>query len=194
MLREPFMRYMNLIKGLSLTATGGIYRNIMYDQYELLGQIPMYAPTVFNFFQPDFQPDGPVKDAGKYAPEFQLLNSQTLTGYQHALQHWLIDDDPLVYWGLFNNETYKPNQSPGFNLTADYPLVRNDRLPELIDKYNMILAGGKLSQSTVDIIKNAITPIQLRYSNGIMNTDDAYRRLRILIYLIMSSPEYLITK
>jgi uncharacterized protein (DUF1800 family) len=194
MLREPFMRYMNLIKGLNLTATGGIYRNIMYDQYDLLGQIPMYSPTVFNFFQPDFQPDGPVKDAGKYAPEFQLLNSQTLTGYQHALQHWLIDDDPLVYWGLFSNETYKPNQSPGFNLTADYPLVKDDRLPELIDKYNMILAGGKLSPSTVEIIRNAITPIQLRMSNGVMNNDDAYRRIRILIYLIMSSPEYLISK
>jgi uncharacterized protein (DUF1800 family) len=195
MLREPFMRYMNLVKGLNLTATGGVFRNVMYEQWELLSQIPMASPTVFNFFLPDYQPDGPVKAAGKYAPEFQLLNSQTITGYHHALNHWLVEDNPTIYWGYFSGETYKPNQDPRFNLNADYPLTKNDRLPELIDKYNMILAAGKLSQSTVDVIRNAISQIQLRVdSSGVVNNDDAYRRLRILLFLIMSSPEYLIQK
>jgi uncharacterized protein (DUF1800 family) len=194
-LREPFVRYMNLVKGLNLTATGGIYRNVMVRVYEQTSQRPLSSPSVFNFYSPDYIPNGPLKDAGKVGPEFQLLSSQTLTGYFNALNEWLINDDPVEYWGLFTGETYKPNQDPKFNTVTDYVLARNDKLPQLLDKYNLVLANGRLSTKTLATISQAIKGMPYSEDvNGVPNTTEAYRRVRLAIYLIMTSPDYLINK
>jgi uncharacterized protein (DUF1800 family) len=194
-LREPMLRYMNMMKALPLTTQNGVYRNVMVDLYTKIGQRALNSPSVFNYFQPDYQPNGPVKNAGKFAPEFQILNAQTLAAYINGLNRWLINDDPVEFWGLFTNEQYKADQDPRFNFTADYPLARNNRLTELLDKYNLLFAGGKLTEPTVQIIKNAIS--QMPYSedsNGVPNADDANRRVRIALVLILSSPDYLINR
>lgn len=194
-LREPFVRYMNLIKGLNLTATGGVFRNAMVRVYDQTAQRPLSSPSVFNFYSPDYIPNGPLKDAGKVGPEFQLLSSQTLTGYFNALNDWLVNDDPTDYYGLFTGETYKPNQDPKFNTVADYVLTRNDKLPQLLDKYNLILANGRLSTESLNTISQAIKGMPYSEdANGILNTNEAYRRVRLAIFLIMTSPEYLINK
>ncbi len=195
MLREPFVRYMNLVKGLNLEATGGIYRNVMVKVYEKTEQRPLSANSVFNFFSPDYMPNGPLKDAGKVGPEFQLLGSQNLTGYFNALNDWLVGDDPTDYYGLFNNETYKPNQDPRFNTVLDYALTRNDKIPQLLDKYNLILANGRLSTKTLTLITQAIRSMPyVQDANGVPRVDEAYRRVRLAIFLIMTSPDYLINK
>jgi uncharacterized protein (DUF1800 family) len=195
MLREPFVRYMNLMRGLPLTTTGGKYRNILYYVDNYLEQIPLSSNTVFNFFQPDYQPDGDLKTNGKYAPEFQLLNSQTLTNYFNALNRWLINDESTTYWSYFPAEKAKADENSHFKLEADYVLTKNSRLTELLDKYNLILAHGRLSTASITSIKNAI--MAMPYSedaNGVPDENEAYRRLRIAIYLIMSSPDYLINR
>lgn len=195
MLREPFVRYMNLMRGLKLTTTGGVYRNVMYNTYDQLEQIPMASNTVFNFFQPDYQPDGDLKVAGKYAPEFQLLNAQTLTSYFNALNEWLVKDNPTSFWSYFGNEKYKEDQQARFDLDGDNILTKNVRLTELLDKYNMILAHGRLSVSSIAAIKTVLLGIPLREDAlGVPNEDDAYLRIRMAIYLIMSSPDYLINR
>lgn len=194
-LREPFVRYMNLVKGLNLTATGGIFRNSMTRVYDQTAQRPLSSPSVFNFYSPDYIPNGPLKDAGKVGPEFQLLSSQTLTGYFNALNDWLVNDDPIDYNGLFSGETYKPNQEPKFNTVSDYTLARNDKLPQLLDKYNLILASGRLSDQTLNTISQAVKGMPYSEdANGVPNTTEAYRRVRLAIYLIMTSPDYLINK
>lgn len=192
--KEPFLRYTNLVKGLNLTATGGVFRNVMRRPYDKTGQIPMYSPSVFNFFSPDYTPDGALKGTGRFGPEFQTLNSQTLTGYLNALNSWIIIDDVIEYTTYFGGETYKPLQEPGFSLVADYPLTRNDRLTQLLDKYNLILAHGRLSQKSLEIIKSALLGMPISVTNGVPNSDDASRRIRIAVYLIMASPDYLINK
>lgn len=194
-LREPFIRYMNLVKGLNLQATGGLFRNVLVSVYDRTEQRPLSSNSVFNFFSPDYVPNGPMKDAGKFGPEFQLLSSQTITGYFNALHDWLINDDPIEYYGLFSGETYKPEQEPKFDTTLDYTIARNDRIPQLLDKYNLILAAGSLSSETLNIISTTVK--NMPYSedtNGIPNATEAYRRVRMAIYLIMTSPDYLINK
>lgn len=194
-LREPFVRYMNLMKGLNLTASGGVFRNAMDRVYDKTEQRPLNSPSVFNFYSPYYLPNGPLKAAGKVGPEFQLLSAQNLTGYFNALNEWLIDDDPVEYYGLFSGETYKPEQNPGFNLLTDYVLTRNDRIPELLDKYNLILANGKLSDETLNTISQAILAMPISFdANGVPDSTEASRRVRLAIYLIMTSPDYLINR
>lgn len=194
-LREPFIRYMNLVKGLNLEATGGIYRNVMNRVYDKTEQRPLNSPSVFNFYNPDYRPNGFLKDAGKTGPEFQILSSQTLSGYYNALHEWLINDSPIEYYGLFTGETYKPNQAPKFNVTADYVLTPNDKIPQLLDKYNLILANGRLSIKSLKLIGDAIKSMPYAQdSNGVPSTTEAYRRVRMAIYLILTSPDYIISR
>ncbi|CAH0995618.1 hypothetical protein EMA8858_01742 [Emticicia aquatica] len=195
MLREPFIRYINLVKGLNLQAQGGIYRNAMARVYDKTEQRPLSSNSVFNFFSPDYRPNGVLKDAGKVGPEFQLLSSQTLTGYFNALNDWLINDYTVEYYGLFNNETYKSEQNAKFDLTGDYVLTRNDRIPQLLDKYNLILANGQLSAESLKIIGDAVKSMPYAEDiNGVPTTNEASRRVKMTIFLIMTSPDYLISK
>ncbi|UTA68717.1 DUF1800 family protein [Emticicia sp. 21SJ11W-3] len=191
-LKEPFIRYTNLIKGLNLKSSGGIYRNTMRRAYDRMGQLPLFSPSVFNFFSPDYVPDGTMKETDKYGPEFQIFNAQTWTGYLNALNNWIAGDEPIDYMGYYSAETVKNDQRPRFDLTADFPLTRNDRLVQLLDKYNLILASGRLSKKSMDIIKRAVSGMPLRLANGEPNADDANKRVRVAIYLIMASPEYII--
>ncbi|WP_428660486.1 DUF1800 domain-containing protein [Runella sp.] len=194
-LREPFIRYMNLMRGLPLTTQGAIYRNMMVELYAFIEQLPLNSPSVFNFFQPDFQPDGELKALGKFAPEFQIMNSKTIVGYINALNKWLIEEDPTEYAGLFNGETYKSDQDPKFNLTADYAFTRNDKVPQLLDKYNLLFTGGKLSAKTLDLIRSMV--IKMPYSedeNGVPNADQALNRVKLTLVLLLSSPDYLINR
>jgi uncharacterized protein (DUF1800 family) len=195
MLREPFVRYMNMMRGLKLNTPGTVFRNPMNDVYNRIEQIPLYSPTVFNFFKPDYVPDGDLKAANKFAPEFQMLNSQTLTGYVNALNRWIIEDSPTEFWQLFSGETYKPDQDPSFDFSADSTLAKNAYVPQLLDKYNMILAHGAISKANIEIIRKAIVSMPYGYDwQGRPNQDDIYRRIRVAIFLIMSSPDYLINR
>jgi hypothetical protein len=112
----------------------------------------------------------------------------------NALQRWIIDDNPTDYWGYFNNETYKIDQDPRFNLAADYVLTRDDRLPELLDKYNLLFAHGSISPQIITFISNAIKQMPYSETAGVPNANEAYRRQRLALYLILSSPDYLINR
>lgn len=194
-LREPFVRYMNLVRGLNLTATSGYYRNYMNEVFDKTDQKPLYSPSVFNFFLPDYKPDGELKNAGKFGPEFQLLNAQSYAGYMNALHEWLINNDPIDYYYLSGESLYKADQDPTFDLTSEYELMKDNRLTEFLDKYNHILAHGAISTRNIQHIKNALLQMPLRLdSNGIPNENDAFRRQRMGLILIMASPEYMINR
>jgi uncharacterized protein (DUF1800 family) len=194
MLREPFVRYMNLVRGLDLEATGGVFRNRMNEVYNQTEQRPLNSPSVFNFFLPDYIPDGKLKEAEKYGPEFQLLNSQTLTGYLNALNEWLIDNDPVDYSGYFSGEKNKPAERPGFDLTKYYYLTKDSRLTELIDKFNLVLAHGRLSEKAVSNIKSVVLQMPYVETNGLPRATEANRRVQMVLFLIMASPDYLINR
>lgn len=193
-LREPFVVYTNLVHALNLSSPSGVFRNRMIEVYDQAEQRPLNSPTVFNFFEPDYIPDGDLKDAGKYGPEFQKLNSITLTGYLNAMNEWLIDNDPIDYPYYFSGEKYKPSQDPNFDFSPDYPLTSNSNLPILLDKYNLILAHGTLGQETLDEILYVLRNMQYDYTNGIPDVDDQNLRIRMALYLIMASPDYRINR
>lgn len=194
-LREPFLRYMNLVNGLELRNQSGTYRNVMVDLYDRIEQKPLYSPSVFNFYQPGYVPDGPLQAAGKVGPEFQMLNSLSFANYMNGLHKWIISNDPVEYWGIFSGEAYKPDQDPNFNISADYVLAKDNRIREFLDKYNLILAQGRIKPENMSIIRNVLLNMPMTYDvNGVPDATLADRRLRMGIFLIMIAPDYLINK
>ena len=189
MLREPFIRYIHMMRAFDLSTNSGKHRNAMNDVYEDIDQKPMASTSVFNFFQPDYQPIGDLEQAELVAPEFQITNSQSIMGYLNGLNQWIVRDDPTDEWGLFSGEASKPDESAFYDLSDEIALAADDdKLHILVDRLNMLLAHGSLSSSTTQLIIDALTEFPIEDSG------DIEERARIAIYLVMSCPEYLINR
>ncbi len=81
LVREPYTRFVAFARAFSAApedpvSSGGRYRGFSGIDGEFL-QRPLSAPSVFNFYSPQFRPRGPVSDAGLVAPEMQIVNSAT---------------------------------------------------------------------------------------------------------------------
>lgn len=177
-LLEPFVRYMDFTNSIGTNSPSGKYWNDGYYTYESIKQYPLASPSVFNFFLPDFKPNGPIGNADLFAPEFQIYNSQTSVGYINLVDTWSMDE--INSWGWGNQD---------LNVYTDFSsLVEDAQDPEvLINKLDLLLTHGTLSEETRTIIKQAIQP----YQGGMLQRMD---RIHLAAYLIMASPDYVILK
>lgn len=185
MLREPMVRYTNLARGFNAIAANGTFRNATYQFREKTEQRPLASPTVFNFFTPDYQPLGPISDAGLVAPEFQITNAQTILGYADRLHDWTFDDDLIEYWGMFSGESYSQDKIPFLDLSDEELLGDQNKYEELVDRVNLILAHGNMNEQTRQTIINTVNQIP-DYETEL--------RARMVIFLTMLSPDYLIMR
>jgi uncharacterized protein (DUF1501 family) len=70
-LREPLLKILHLMRSLKYTPKGG--REVeLAGTSATIGMQAYHSPTVFSFFLPEFEPDGPVASAGLVSPESQL--------------------------------------------------------------------------------------------------------------------------
>ncbi len=186
MLREPMVRYTQLCRAFNATSVEGIFRSQMNRFYELTDQRPLAANTVFNFFQPDYQPLGDVQQADLVAPEFQITNSITILGYANELHDWIMDENEVMEWGqLFQNENYYYDKTVNIDLSDEITLGTDANLGELLERINLILLAGQMSDETRGIIRNTISQLP---------EDQSHIRARLAIYLAMISPDYLIQR
>ncbi|TDR41994.1 uncharacterized protein (DUF1800 family) [Tahibacter aquaticus] len=51
-------------------------------------QVPLSAPSVFNFYEPDHQPPGTLQAAGLYAPELQPIDEATIYDIANGMAHY----------------------------------------------------------------------------------------------------------
>jgi len=209
-LREPFIRYIQLAKAFDLNSPSGQQRNALYSIYDFIQQKQHASPSVFNFFQSDYQPIGPIEEAQKVAPEFQITNTQSITGYLNGLNEWLFDE-VNDEWGLYSGEHWSSydDERSELNFDDEIALSNDPYLPQLLERLNLILAHGKLSQSSIDVIIDAVkefeyddTDCASEYAGNQPMIDECEEerdyvnsiRVRIAVLLVMASPEYLINR
>jgi uncharacterized protein (DUF1800 family) len=136
-----------------------------------LGQSPGRSPTVFNFFRPGYvPPNSKIAAAALVAPEFQIINESTVTGYVNYMQN-------AVSIGIGD-------------VRADYSslLPLADNAQALLDELNLVLAAEQLSSATVNLMRGAL--------DGMSKGSDASRRNRIYAALVMvlAAPEFIVQK
>ena len=79
---EPILRLVRLLRAFpkppsdSSPVLGRYMLNNMRDKFN---QAPFQSPTVFNFFHVNFQPQGPIQNAGLVAPEIEIHNPLSTT-------------------------------------------------------------------------------------------------------------------
>lgn len=176
-LREPFVRIVQWARTFNLKKPpSGRYD--LFDtsqQSNSLGQMVLRAPSVFNFFRPGYVPAGTAIASNKLvAPEFQIVNEISAIGYANYLHNVVTSKS-------------NPNLEPDY--TAEAALANDSTA--LINRIDLLLSGGQLSQTNKDRIKQAVDSIVLPATN---DGDARFARVGTAILLTMVSPQYLVQK
>ena len=194
-LREPLLRltaaWRALDVELGIPETGSNIGNInmrISFTFSEFGQRPWSSPTVFNFYEPDYQNPGPMQQAGLFAPEFQILNENTIS----RTNNQVFDLGANRYSGR-SDLVAGTTTSPRVNLDAlASPLSVYNATTQaaLVDEINVRLMYGFMSntmrQTLLTMLSTTPAPA---------NTDDARRiAVRDVLRVVYASPEFAIQK
>ena len=187
-LREPLLRVVNFARAFNASATGGWY--VLTQMNLAHAQDPLNAPSVFNYFLPSHSPQGALTEAGKVAPEFQLINAATsVTGSNYFWEHTLSDLHVQGSGTAANSVRLNLNEElayivPVAQIAQDVPAGPALDPDPLLRRLDLALTGGTLSPQQFQIIREAmlrINPPTWQWHR---------QRFRLAVYLITTSPEF----
>jgi len=191
-LREPFLKAVNVARAFNASAPSGWY---YLDAFTLDHvQEPLKSPSVFNFYLPTYAPPGDLVAAGLVAPEFQIINASS--GVKAPNYFWNATLGGLHRWGVGRadyNTTLNLNAEMLLNVPA---AAVNDPDPNvapldpdpLLRRLDLALTGGTLRPQTLQIIREAMNRV------GPGHWEWPKHRLRLAIYLIVTSPEFAVQR
>jgi hypothetical protein len=137
-----------------------------------LGQYPLSAPSVFNFYLPDYEPQGVIGTSGLVGPEFQILNA--VYGISTP--------------NLFYNLIYTTAGSFSLDLTPQTALATG----AMIDNIDLLLTHGMMSSATRAQITTAVDSITAAMVPS--GSTLALTKVRQAIYLTVISPDCAVLK
>ncbi|HET7779451.1 MAG TPA: DUF1800 family protein, partial [Rudaea sp.] len=201
-LREPLLRITHFWRVMGARhqcaaagyANGGYLNPYRYAGYDLaygtndtiygngVGQAPIKADTVFNFFKPGYIPGGEMAAAGLLGPEFQintdtLISNSTTAIIQFYGQDFDISDAPAC-------TGYGPPGEVAIDRSSDIAFLTANGNAALIDRYSKLFMSGQMSPFMRQTL--------LTYLNSLGGS--AKQRVNALLMLVLTSPEYMIQK
>ena len=171
-LREPILRFTNWARACGATSSTGAWSiPNTSDAGTRLGQSPLRSSSVFNFFRPGYVPPASeLAQRGLVAPEFQITNESSVIGFVNYLQTVV-------------------NRGAGDVLPDYASLASSAGTPAaLVERLNLLLAGGQLSSGTANTIASAVADIPAAGAPG------ALRRVRAAVLLVLAAPECAVQK
>lgn len=191
--REPVLRLSALWRGLdviqgqpdtSVGNEGNISMSMGFDSS--FNQRPYNSPTVFNFYEPDYQNPGTIQTANLYSPEFQILNESSITRMNDTIQNLIAN----WYVGSSSCSTVTRPCVPFANYVAILQQPGNaTTYGQLIDEFNIRLMYGAMSAT----MRTTLVNMLLAQSAP---TTDATRiqRIQQVLRVIIVSPEFAVQK
>lgn len=188
-LREPVMRLAHFLRAFNATSRSGRFTGIdnTDDPAVALGQTPLRAPSVFNYYRPGYAPPGTsISAAGLVAPEMQIVHEVSVAGYVNYLRTWIAPDALRDV-----QQSYAPELSLAHDPQA------------LVRRIDLLLMSGQMPASLradlVEAIEDREIPAEVRDANGVVTNAAAIQQARqdrvcIAILLTMGSPDYLIQR
>jgi uncharacterized protein (DUF1800 family) len=210
--REPMVRLTQWARSFGVTSKANSWKIFdLSDTSYSLGQSPLHAPSVFNYFRPGYVPPGTtLANTAATAPEFQIVNETTVGIYinfmQYAIREGLYTFDPDVPEITYNKggrTDVVPNYADLLaliNNSASTDAESQRVAQSLVSRLNTTLAAGQLSATSVNTITTALKSAMMQGDKRITNantpTMDKYRRdlVAAAILMIMASPDYLVQK
>jgi uncharacterized protein (DUF1800 family) len=168
--REPLIRLANLYRAFNASASSGHLSG--GNQIDNFGQSPLYAPSVFNFFAPDYMLPGTLEQAGLFSPEFYITTDSTVISSANKMRS-----------AVYNTPSDTNPDAIVLDLSSLSALSSNPTV--LVDSLNYLLMAGEMSNATRDIVINTVT--QIAAANSL-------ERAQTAVHLLVTSPEFVIQK
>ncbi len=177
--KESMLRATAIFRAYNATSNSGRFNDPYTQQVSTntdIGQAALHAPTVFNFFEPNYVLPGVLASAGLYAPEFQTLTDTTAISIPNYLYGFIYRT---------RSTTNTAEQLVGLSLDSISATIRTAPQP-VLDSMNLLLCGGTMPKAMNDRILSALTSMPT-------STADL-ERARSALYLVATSPESAIQK
>jgi len=163
-----------------------------------VGQAAMDALTVFNFFKPSFLPPGETTQRNILGPEFQMQTDSVIanTGNSVTNRAYNLDtsdtctDQTDTQYPEFGD--VKVNHAKDLALAGSGQGGTSDPSDRLVDAYNKRFMSGQMSPYMRDQLITYLNQIDHNWANG--SDDWRLQRIYRALYLILTSPEYMIQK
>jgi uncharacterized protein (DUF1800 family) len=182
-LREPLLRQTQLWRALHAMPINSDYVKDWYPEY-FLAQAPLRSPSVFNFFGPEYAPPGDISGNGLVAPEFQITNETYVTRTANK-----------ILYSLFEGYAGSPYAaSSAMALDLDGLIAMAEQPEELLDYLDLLFMGGQMSVDMHEVLLSMLqqVPMENDWLEG--NNIPGTARVILLLYAILTSPEYVIQK
>jgi uncharacterized protein (DUF1800 family) len=173
-----------------------------------LAQTPLRSPTVFNFFLPDYQHPGTLASNGLLTPEFQLTSDTTVIRQSNFLFEGIYKpSSPSTSNPYTNTSIHSSFRSGNGAIALDFtPWMQtrpggsgawtdNANVSALVDELSILLTADQLSAGARTIIVNFVSNnANIAYTNGTATDAQKINRLRGIIHLIATSPDFTIQR
>ncbi len=163
-----------------------------------VGQAAMDALTVFNFFKPSFIPPGEMTSHNLLGPEFQMQTDSIIANTGNSVTNRAYNLDLADTCDDQNDTQYPEFGDVKINHAKDLQLAGSgqggtaDPSDRLVDAYNKRFMSGQMSPYMRDQLVTYLNKIDHNWANG--SDDWRLQRIYRALYLILTSPEYMIQK
>ena len=171
--REPLLVVTQLWRALGAASRSGRYP--YWNPESDLGQAPLSAPSVFNFFSPRYAPPGPILQAGLVAPELQRVNASSVVALHNALES-LITGHAAGSAGLTDTDV-------ALDFAPLRPLATAADPAGLVSALDLLLLSGGMAQPMRDLLGRHLATIE---------AGDGTDRIEDALLLTLTSPTYLL--
>ncbi len=191
-LREPITRLVRLWRvAPGASVNGRVFRySHVQDQFN---QRPLAAPSVFNFYRPNFAQPGPIRDAGLVSPEFQIATDTQLV----TAPNYLGWRTALFYVGSRYSVVWENNLPVPEETLMDYTALKTlaANPPALVDHLNLTMMAGSMSDFMRSLLITRLNGTPPDSIPGQPSGQDVpLWRVQQALYLIVNSPEFNIQK
>ncbi|EGF31937.1 hypothetical protein IMCC9480_3187 [Oxalobacteraceae bacterium IMCC9480] len=180
-LREPVLRMAGWMRAFGArSASGRFLIGNTDDPLDSIGQTPLRAPSVFNFYRPGYvPPNTAIANANLVAPEMQITGDTTVVGYLNTMHD-------AVSQGIGNANDIKSDYATEINL-AESP-------DKLVDRVNLLLLANQMSPALRTQILAAVNSVTVPATNATAAATARKNRVWLSVFLALASPEYLVQK
>jgi len=176
--REPVLRFTQWARNFGATSRSGnwIIANLS-NPATSLGQSPLRAPSVFNFYRPGYVPaNTAIATNALVAPEFQIVTEVSVAGYINFMASAIGSVNGL-------NNDVKATYTRELAIVSD--------TAALLNRLSLLLSGNQLTDTTKATIKAALDATTVTDTSALA---DKERRVYLATLLVFASPDYLVQK
>jgi uncharacterized protein (DUF1800 family) len=181
-LREPVEFVTNFLRTFKVTAVDGVSQTDGFltgrSEFTGMSQIPFQAPTVFNYYPPDYVVPGTTF----LGPEFTLMTTGTSIQRANFMNRFIFTAPAIA--------VSSPNSPQG--MAVDFSDLQNLEIADptngtLLDTLNQRMLHGTMSSTMRNSINTAVNSITV--SNP-PTASQALSRVRQAVYLVATSSQY----